>query len=64
MIDSAAIMPTGGSWVPRPARVNREDAVVYELSVRDFTIDPSSGVDAARRGKFLGLVQGGTTHNG
>ncbi|MFG3091734.1 alpha-amylase family glycosyl hydrolase [Streptomyces antibioticus] len=64
VIDSAAIMPTGGSWAPRPARVNREDAVVYELSVRDFTIDASSGVDAAKRGKFLGLVQSGTTHNG
>ncbi|QKW22670.1 pullulanase [Kitasatospora sp. NA04385] len=64
VIDSGAVAPTGGSWAPRPARANREDSVVYELDVRDFTIDPSSGVDAAKRGKFLGLVQSGTTDNG
>ncbi|MFF1868528.1 alpha-amylase family glycosyl hydrolase [Kitasatospora herbaricolor] len=64
VVDTAAILPTGGSWAPRPALVNREDAVVYELSVRDFTVDPSSGVDPARRGRFLGLVQSGTTNNG
>ncbi|MFD0256937.1 alpha-amylase family glycosyl hydrolase [Kitasatospora indigofera] len=64
VIDSGAVTPTGGSWAPRPARANREDSVIYELDVRDFTIDPSSGVDPAKRGKFLGLVQGGTTANG
>ncbi|MFC5639952.1 alpha-amylase family glycosyl hydrolase [Kitasatospora cinereorecta] len=64
VVDSAAVTPTGGTWAPRPALANREDAVVYELSVRDFTIDASSGVDPAKRGKFLGLVQTGTTNNG
>ncbi len=64
VVDAAAVAPTDGSWAPRPALVNREDAVVYELSVHDFTIDPSSGVAAAKRGKFLGLVQTGTTYNG
>ncbi|MFC8454088.1 alpha-amylase family glycosyl hydrolase [Kitasatospora sp. NPDC057223] len=63
VIGSGAVQPTGG-WATRPARANREDSVVYELDVRDFTIDPTSGVDAAKRGKFLGLVQGGTTYNG
>ncbi|MEU4089820.1 alpha-amylase family glycosyl hydrolase [Streptomyces aureus] len=64
VVDSAAAAPTGGTWAPRPSRANREDAVIYELSVRDFTIDPSSGVATTKRGKFLGLVQGGTTHSG
>ncbi|MCZ4102579.1 pullulanase [Streptomyces sp. So13.3] len=64
VIDSGAVAPTGGSWATRPARTNREDSVVYELNVRDFTIDASSGVAPAKRGKFLGLVQGGTTING
>ncbi len=64
VVDTAAVSPTGGSWAPRPALANREDSVVYELSVRDFTVDASSGVDSAKRGKFLGLVQTGTTHNG
>ncbi|MFF3349637.1 alpha-amylase family glycosyl hydrolase [Streptomyces sp. NPDC002779] len=63
VMDADAVQPTGG-WAPRPAITKREDAVVYELSVRNFTIDPSSGVDSAKRGKFLGLTQTGTTHNG
>ncbi|MEV4641502.1 alpha-amylase family glycosyl hydrolase [Actinoplanes sp. NPDC049548] len=64
VVNDAAVLPTGGTWADRPALVNREDAVVYELHVRDFTIDASSGVDPAKRGKFLGLVQAGTTNNG
>jgi pullulanase len=36
------------------------DAVMYELHVRDATKDPSSGVTAANRGKFLGLAELGT----
>ena len=36
------------------------DAVVYELHVRDATIDPDSGVEEKYRGKFLGLAQTGT----
>ncbi|MFJ4806623.1 pullulanase X25 domain-containing protein [Streptomyces murinus] len=64
VVDTAAVAPSSGGWGPRPALVNREDAVVYELSAHDFTVDPSSGVDAAKRGKFLGLVQTGTTYDG
>ncbi|SEL51709.1 alpha-amylase family glycosyl hydrolase [Streptacidiphilus jiangxiensis] len=64
VVDTAAVTPTDGAWDPRPALVNRTDAVVYELSVHDYTVDPSSGVDAAKRGKFLGLVENGTTYDG
>lgn len=53
-----------GGWAPRPPLAEREDAIIYELHVRDFTIDSSSGVPADKRGKFLGLVEPGTTHNG
>ncbi|MCB1825192.1 MAG: alpha amylase C-terminal domain-containing protein [Candidatus Competibacteraceae bacterium] len=53
-----------GGWAPRPPLAEREDAILYELHVRDFTIDPSSGVPAGKRGKFLGLIEPGTTHNG
>ncbi|HZS06437.1 MAG TPA: type I pullulanase [Blastocatellia bacterium] len=35
-----------------------EDAIIYELHVRDFTIDPDSGIQ--RRGKYLGLAEAGT----
>jgi pullulanase len=53
-----------GGWAARPAMVAREDAIIYETHVRDFTIDASSGVSAANRGKFLGMVQTGTTYSG
>lgn len=53
-----------GDWSPRPGLAEREDSIIYELHVRDFTIDPSSGVPVDQRGKFLGLVEHGTTHNG
>ena len=52
-----------GGWAARPAQVQRTDAVIYEVHVRDFTIDASSGVDAAKRGKFAGMTQTGTTLN-
>ena len=34
------------------------DAVIYELHVRDLSMDPSSGV--TRKGKFLGVIETGT----
>ncbi|WP_084761397.1 alpha-amylase family glycosyl hydrolase [Succinimonas amylolytica] len=51
-------------WAKRPVLTNREDAIIYEAHVRDFTVDPSSGVDADKRGRYLGMVQTGTTNNG
>ena len=64
VINDAAVMPTDGSWAPRPALVNREDSVLYELHVRGYTQAENSGVDAVKRGKYLGLVQTGTTFTG
>jgi pullulanase len=60
VIDLSKTEPAGG-WAPTPPLVDREDAVIYELDVHDFTIDPSSGVSAAKRGKFLGLVEHNAT---
>ncbi len=34
------------------------DAVLYELHVRDFTLDPDSGMQ--RRGRYLGFTEAGT----
>ena len=36
------------------------DAVIYELHVRDLSIDESSGI--TNKGKFLGVVESGTTN--
>jgi pullulanase len=34
---------------------NRADMVAYEIHVRDFTIDPNSGVDSSQRGTYAGF---------
>ncbi len=36
------------------------DAIIYELHVRDLSIDESSGI--TNKGKFLGIVESGTTN--
>ncbi|CAN0458606.1 unnamed protein product, partial [Phaeothamnion confervicola] len=42
---------------PRPT-FPRSEAVIYEMHLRDYTIDPDSGI--AHKGKFLGLTERGT----
>lgn len=63
VLDMSRLQPDGG-WAGAPTLIEREDAVIYEVHVRDFTIDSSSGVDANKRGKYLGMVQSGTEFNG
>jgi pullulanase len=61
VIDLAKTNPAGWDAAAKPSFSGKAtDAVVYELHVRDATIDASSGVSAANRGKFLGLTQHGT----
>lgn len=60
VIDLSKTEPEGG-LAPVPPLVNRVDAVIYEVNVHDFTIDPSSGVPPEKRGKFLGMVEHNTT---
>ena len=49
-------------------RFDRKDyaseAVVWEVSVRDFSADESSGVSPQHRGKYLAFTESGTTLNG
>ena len=40
------------------------EAIIYEIHVRDMTINPNSGVSASHRGKYLGLTEDDTTHVG
>ena len=40
------------------------DAVIYELHVRDFSMDASSGIPAAHKGKFLAFTNLNTSFNG
>lgn len=36
---------------------NNVDAVINEIDIRDYTISPTSGVDAPKMGKYLGLTE-------
>src|SRR5262249_3643139 len=40
----------------RHTRHEPDSAVIYEMHVRGFTHSPSSGVSAARRGTYAGLI--------
>ena len=42
---------------------NAAEAAVWEVHVRDMTIDPSSGVSPENRGKYLGFAESGTKLN-
>ncbi len=46
----------------RPEFLNPEDAIIYEMHVRDFTIDPNWGGNPAYAGKYLGIVQPNTRY--
>ncbi len=47
----------GEDWVPAPPLEKREDTVLYEVHVRDFTISEDSGVSPNLKGKFGGMIQ-------
>ena len=55
VIDLAAAQPAGWETDKRPAFAGAEDAIVYELHYRDFSIHSSSGVE--NKGKFLALTE-------
>ncbi len=64
VIDLASTDPEGwDSDVSPNAGMSYTDAIIYELHVRDLSIDEESGVKEEWRGKFLGLTQKGTTNS-
>lgn len=48
---------------PNPS-TSYTDAIIYELHIRDFSADSTSGIIEDYQGKFLALTQTGTTVNG
>ncbi len=63
IIDLDATDPEGWANDKDPHYNNKfTDNVIYELHVRDFSIDDSSGI--TNKGKYLGLIETGTTYNG
>ena len=60
ILDPARTDPQGWEQDVRPV-IPPSRRSVWEVSVRDFSQDPASGVHTAWRGKFLAFTQQGTT---
>lgn len=60
IIDFATTNPEGWEKDTNPFKGNINDAVIYEMHHRDFSIHPSSGI--AHKGKFLALTEPYTTN--
>ena len=59
-LDDAGLKPPGWAATPAPAKVAAQtDMVIYELHVRDFSINDDS-VPAAHRGKYLAFTDAGS----
>ena len=62
VIDMASTNPKGWEKDADPhAGEAFTDAVIYELHIRDLSMDASSGI--ASKGKFLGLIESGTVNS-
>ncbi|MDF0727033.1 type I pullulanase [Cytobacillus sp. S13-E01] len=59
IIDLNSSNPSNWNPTSKPAMVNPTDAIVYELQVRDFSIDENSGM--TNKGKFKAFTEEGTT---
>ena len=53
--------PEGWENDVKPEFIDATDAIIYELHIRDFTIDESSGASMEVQGKYNGMWESGTT---
>lgn len=64
VVDLAKTNPAGWNNTKPKFSGNPTDASIYELHVRDLSIDPSSGVPAAHQGKYLAFTDTNTSYKG
>lgn len=50
----------GSAGKRMPAFGKTTDATIAEMNIRDFSINPNSGISADKQGKYLGVVESGT----
>ena len=63
IVDFDRLDPAGWANDSSPNQgMNYTDAIIYEMHVREMTIDSSSGVKSEWRGKYLGMTQAGTNY--
>ena len=58
VVDLNSTNPKGWNKDKKPYLDKITDSILYEMHVRDFSIDENSGVSKEYRGKFLGIVEG------
>ena len=64
IVDFSQINPSGFVYGERATFSNPTDAIIYEFHVRDLTTHESWNGTESNRGKFLGLIEEGTTYTG
>ena len=64
VVDLSKTNPVGWNNVKPKFSGNPTDASIFELHVRDLSIDPSSGVPAAHQGKYLAFTDVKTSYKG
>jgi len=65
VINTQTITPTASDLnASRPALMAKEDAILYEAHIRDFTIHSNSGVSDSKRARYAGMWEGGLTLTG
>lgn len=58
ILDLEKTNPKNWKNYEKPIFKNTSDAIIYEIHIRDFSIDKNSGIK--NKGKFLGMIEEGT----
>ncbi|MGD1089012.1 MAG: type I pullulanase [Verrucomicrobiota bacterium] len=58
--DPVKTNPEGWSQDQFVSLKNNTDAILYEVHIRDFSINTNSGISPLNRGKYMGMVEEGT----
>ena len=61
VIDLNETNPKGWEKDIKPELIDVIDSIIYEMHIRDFTIDESSGISLEIKGKYNGVWQWGPT---
>ncbi|MEK6265822.1 MAG: alpha-amylase family glycosyl hydrolase [Clostridium sp.] len=58
IVDFSSLNPCNWEKHRRPVGINRTEAIIYEVHVRDFSVDANSGIQ--NKGKYLGFTEKNT----
>lgn len=61
VVDLKNTDPVGFEYDKKPELKSAASSIIYEVHVRDFSINENSGISPERRGKFIGFCEHNTT---